>query len=57
MLFNSFEFAIFLPIVFVIYWMILHKFKWVFLLASSYYFYMSWNVKYISLYFVKGFNT
>lgn len=49
MLFNSFAFAVFLPIVFVIYWALPHKFRWVLVLAASYYFYASWNAKYIFL--------
>ncbi len=43
MLFNSISFAIFLPIVFAIYWIIPHRFRNGFLLICSYYFYMSWN--------------
>ena len=49
MLFISFSFAVFLPIVFGIYWVMPHKFRWVVLLMSSCYFYMSWNTKYIIL--------
>ena len=49
MLFNSWQFAVFLPIVFVLYWLFPHKFRWVFLLGASYFFYMSWNVKYVFL--------
>lgn len=49
MLFNSLAYAIFLPIVFILYWLIPKKFKWVLLLISSYYFYMSWNPKYVVL--------
>lgn len=49
MLFNSFAFAIFLPIVFILYWALPKKFQWVIILISSYYFYMSWNVKYVFL--------
>lgn len=49
MLFNSITFAVFLPLVFVIYWCLPHKYRWVLLLGASYYFYMSWNVKYIFL--------
>lgn len=49
MLFNSLSFAIFLPIVFIIYWILPHKWRWVVLFVSSYYFYMSWNVKYVFL--------
>lgn len=49
MLFNSFAFAIFLPVVFTIYWILPRKFQWVVILISSYYFYMSWNAKYVFL--------
>lgn len=49
MLFNSFSFAVFLPIVFIVYWVIPHRYRWVLLLVASYYFYMSWNAKYIVL--------
>ncbi len=52
MLFNSFAFAVFLPIVVTIYWGIPHRVRWVLLLISSYYFYMSWNPKYIFLIFM-----
>lgn len=51
MLFNSLAYGIFLPIVFTIYWLIPNKYRWVLLLISSYYFYMSWNPKYIVLIF------
>lgn len=49
MLFNSFSFAIFLPIVFILYWVLPHKTRWVLILSASYYFYMSWNAKYVFL--------
>ena len=50
MLFNSWQFAVFLPIVFILYWSInSQKIRIYLLLISSYYFYMSWNVKYIAL--------
>lgn len=49
MLFNSFSFALFLPIVFLLYWALPHRFRWILLLVSSYYFYMSWNAKYVVL--------
>lgn len=49
MLFNSLSFAIFLPIVFLTYWSLSQKYRWVILLISSYYFYMSWNAKYVVL--------
>lgn len=49
MLFNSLSFAIFLPIVFTLFWIVPNKFRWIILLVSSYYFYMSWNAKYVFL--------
>lgn len=49
MLFNSFAFAIFLPIVFIFYWGFPHKYRWILMLVASYYFYMSWNPKYVVL--------
>ena len=41
MLFNSFEFLFFFPLVLVGYYLLPHKFRWAFLLLSSYYFYAS----------------
>lgn len=49
MLFNSLSFAIFLPIVFLLYWAIPDKYRYLVLFVASYYFYMSWNVKYVIL--------
>ena len=49
MLFNSLAFAVFLPIVFILYWAIPHKYRYMVLLVASYYFYMSWNPKYVIL--------
>lgn len=49
MLFNTIDFVIFLPIVVILYYLIPHKFRWVMLLAASYYFYMSWKVEYLGL--------
>lgn len=49
MLFNSCAFAVFLPIVFAFYWLFPHKYRWIVLLVSSYYFYMSWNARYVLL--------
>lgn len=49
MLFNSFDFAVFFPIVFFLYWAVPQKYRWPLLLVTSYYFYMSWNAKYLVL--------
>lgn len=51
MLFNSVSYAIFLPIVFISYWLIKPDKRWILLLIASYYFYMNWNVKYVFLIF------
>ena len=49
MLFNSFGYALFLPVVFTLYWITPGKFRWIILLMSSYYFYASWGPEYISV--------
>ena len=49
MLFNSLHFLIFFPIVVLIYFFIPQKIRYIWLLVSSYYFYMCWNVKYVVL--------
>ncbi len=49
MSFNSIAFAVFFPIVFLVYWRIPKKHQWMVLLVSSYYFYMSWNAGYVVL--------
>ncbi len=46
MLFNSLHFLIFFPFVVVFYFIFPHRSRWILLLLSSYYFYMSWNPKY-----------
>lgn len=49
MLFNSFHFLCFFPIVIAVYFMIPKKTRYIWLLAASYYFYMSWNPQYAIL--------
>lgn len=49
MLFNSLSYAIFLPLVFILYWALPHRYRRWLLLAASYYFYMSWSVRYVAL--------
>lgn len=49
MLFNSIEFLIFFPIVCLGYFLIPHRFRWIWLLAASYIFYMGWNAAYALL--------
>lgn len=49
MLFNSFDFLLFFPVVTLIYFIIPKKIRYIWLLAASYFFYMCWNVKYCIL--------
>ncbi|WP_186428605.1 MBOAT family protein [Clostridium sp. BSD9I1] len=49
MLFNSIHFLVFFPSVVLIYFLMPFKFRKVWMLISSYYFYMSWNPKYAIL--------
>ena len=49
MLFNSVEFLIFFPIVLAVYLILPKKVKYIWLLIASFYFYMSWNPKYVVL--------
>ncbi|UCC43724.1 MAG: MBOAT family protein [Candidatus Zixiibacteriota bacterium] len=49
MLFNSLEFLVFFPTVVIIYFLLPHRFRWVMLLAASYYFYMCWKPEYVVL--------
>lgn len=57
MLFNSLDFLIFFPIVTLIYFVIPHKIRYIWLLVCSYYFYMCWNATYALLLFVSTFIT
>ena len=49
MLFNSISFLIFFPIICILYWGIPCKYRNLFLLFASYYFYMSWEPSYALL--------
>jgi D-alanyl-lipoteichoic acid acyltransferase DltB (MBOAT superfamily) len=52
MLFNSLNFAIFLPIVFILYWFVTNKtlrFQNILLLVSSYFFYACWDWRFLFL--------
>jgi len=47
--FNSFEFLIFFPIVLLLYYLLPQKLRWIMMLVASYYFYVSWNFSLIWL--------
>src|SRR5690554_4790193 len=49
MLFNSIGFLVFFPIVVLVYFILPSRFRWIWLLISSYYFYMNWNATYAIL--------
>ena len=49
MIFNSYQFLCFFPIVTLAYFLLPKHVRWVWLLASSYYFYMCWNAGYALL--------
>ena len=51
MLFNSFEFLIFLPTVFLLYWFVFKPLKWqnLFIAAASYIFYGWWDWRFLAL--------
>ena len=51
MLFNSFTFLIFFPVVVAIYFVLPHRFRWAWLLAASCYFYMAFIPVYILILF------
>ena len=57
MLFNSIEFAIFLPVVFLAYWLLFNRnlrHQNLFLLAASYVFYGWWDWRFLSLIFISS---
>lgn len=52
MLFNTFPYAVFLPVVFIVYWFVLKKnlrLQNLFLLLASYYFYSCWDWRFLFL--------
>lgn len=49
MLFNSFQFIWFLPLVLILFYTLPHRFRWMMLLAASYYFYMCWEPIFVIL--------
>src|SRR3989338_6045909 len=49
MLFNTLDFVLFLPVIIIVYFSLHAKFRWIFLLAASYYFYMCWKPEYVLL--------
>jgi len=52
--FNSFEFVYFFVVVYLLYLVLQHRYQNLFLLAASYYFYGSWNPKFLALLFASS---
>jgi alginate O-acetyltransferase complex protein AlgI len=51
MLFNSLQFVFFFPVVVALFFAVPQRFRWVLLLAASYYFYAAWRPEYLVLIF------
>ncbi len=49
MLFNSYSFLVFFPVVVLIHFLLPKKVQYLWLLAASYYFYMNWDARYVLL--------
>lgn len=49
MLFNSYSFLLFFPLVSIIYFWIPRRIQRIWLLAASYFFYMCWDARYVFL--------
>ena len=57
MLFNSLTYILFFPIICIVYWSIIPKYRNVILLIASYYFYMSWEPAYAILIIITSLST
>ncbi len=57
MLFNSFGYALFLPVIFCLYWAIPHKYRYLILTAASLAFYMFGGPAYVLLILADAFIT
>ena len=49
MIFNSIEFLIFFGIVFLLYFFVPQRFRWIYLLAASFFFYGFYKIEYLVL--------
>ena len=51
MLFNSFEYLVFLPVVFLLYWFVFRQLRWqnLLIVVASYVFYGWWDYKFLLL--------
>ena len=49
MLFGTAAFAVFMTVVFLIYWLMPHKYRWIVILAANAWFYLSYDVRYLAV--------
>ena len=49
MLFSTAAFAVFMAIVFTVYWLMPHKYRWIIILAANAWFYISYDVKFLAV--------
>ncbi len=49
MLFSTAAFAIFMAIVFTVYWLMPHKYRWIVILTANAWFYISYDVRYLAV--------
>lgn len=49
MLFSTAAFAVFMTVVFLIYWLMPHRFRWIIILAANAWFYISYDVRYLAV--------
>ena len=49
MLFSTAAFAVFMAIVFTVYWLMPHKYRWIIILAANAWFYISYDVRFLAV--------
>ena len=49
MLFSTAAFAVFMTVVFLIYWLIPHRYRWILILAANAWSYICYDVKYLTV--------
>ncbi|MCR4806980.1 MAG: MBOAT family protein [Lachnospiraceae bacterium] len=49
MLFSTAAFAVFMAVVFTVYWLAPHKYRWMIILAANAWFYISYDIKYLAV--------
>ncbi|MCR4924035.1 MAG: MBOAT family protein [Lachnospiraceae bacterium] len=52
MIFSTLKFAVFMAVLFLVYWNIPHKYRWMLLLVANLYFYSCYDVRYLAVIFI-----